>query len=607
MNHEYAHSEVCPYELDYFEDIYSGIAQGLRNAGVEAKSIQEYTQIVANIFTDLIVNGVMGNSKEKHSYIKGGLLFFIKEGVLSKEMQSTRAYSPLYSLFANLNLKLWGTDSPRAQFVERYFDAKYQTLKTDTQKAIEILLQHASAVLNHRTPNRCAIIQKELSDFRGQKWHRKAQNLAELIAPLLETVTEEHIPDNFFTIQMGTGFDVERKKANQKVPLQKVLIDGEDVFLEVSNQPIEGQVTGVGQPIEKGDHLIVTSGGVNGSGTNDENGVIIVTDKQLPDSLTEDSRAADNGEGFVVDTSLLGKSFGDGYNEQFRKQMIGIGLGKGHSTDYASEFERWDKLYEERAKEIPIEIEEKANPDSKTPIAYLIRERLNSNAIRRISWTDTRIYTQNDGRKQVELYTRELPYEIEDPSEPTEKGIPDLAFIIDTSGSMEFNPEAGTGSYDLLLRANYSIFKWLHQAKKASFVNYAVINFSGQGSTLFTGWRPYTQMRQIKEMFFHKQDGGTYLDQNAVRQLYQFKKDNFLAIMTTDGAIGNSEEVEESIFEMIHMHGNHFVMLQIGPESELAKSLKARGVDVQVIDDPAFGHADKRVKDKGPQADYALF
>jgi len=151
--------------------------------------------------------------------------------------------------------------------------------------------------------------------------------------------------------------------------------------------------------------------------------------------------------------------------------------------------------------------------------------------------------------------------DIDDPAIPSNKSIPDIALIIDSSGSMESDIIRGDeGPYDLLLRAQYSLFNWLEKTGKGYQMNFAIVNFSGD--TFFSGWKPYEEFDEVKKELFKFQNGGTVLDPEKVKKLYTERKDNFLAILTTDGGLANPEEAAEEL-ERLVQYGNDLAVIYI--------------------------------------------
>jgi hypothetical protein len=139
--------------------------------------------------------------------------------------------------------------------------------------------------------------------------------------------------------------------------------------------------------------------------------------------------------------------------------------------------------------------------------------------------------------------------------------IPDIAFIADSSGSMSSDLIAGDEEpYDLLLRAKYSVLNWIIRTGKAFHMKFGVINFSG--STYFSGWKPYSELDEVKKTLFHYQGGGTVLNPKVIERLYMERQDPFLAIVTTDGGLDNPEEAAEELVRLVE-HGNDLAVVHI--------------------------------------------
>jgi Mg-chelatase subunit ChlD len=183
---------------------------------------------------------------------------------------------------------------------------------------------------------------------------------------------------------------------------------------------------------------------------------------------------------------------------------------------------------------------------------------------------------------ELEIYRKSVPICHDTPGIEAVQGFPDLALIVDSSGSMRWDPNAGTGPYDSLLRAVYSMLQFLEQKQKAYHMKFSVLNFSGM--TLRSGWQPYSELRQIKEMLFRYQGGGTIFDGSSLESLIRESNDRFLAVMVTDGQIGNAVEVAETVRGLLSK-GHGFVLIQIGKQSAFGELLRKLGVATHVISD----------------------
>ncbi len=125
---------------------------------------------------------------------------------------------------------------------------------------------------------------------------------------------------------------------------------------------------------------------------------------------------------------------------------------------------------------------------------------------------------------------------------------------------------------------------YLEKVKKASFLNYGLIQFSD--NTTWSGWRSYYELSSIKRNLFEGYEGnGTVLDPKILDETLKTKRDKFMAVMISDGEIMNSDEALKSCNEII-TEGNEFILLQIASRDNFANKIEESGGMVVNIDNP---------------------
>jgi hypothetical protein len=244
-------------------------------------------------------------------------------------------------------------------------------------------------------------------------------------------------------------------------------------------------------------------------------------------------------------------------------------------------FDVLDAIYRNRAKNIEVKSEVTWRKGMSFEIAHMARKELKSDSLTctGIDWGATRINTYG----QLKLYQKQLPITDQTPVKVEMTGFPDLLFIVDSSGSMAWDPERGKGPYDSLLRAIYSVFAFLENKNKAQYMRFAVVNFSG--TTLTTPWFPFAELRKIKKMLFKHQNGGTTLDCATIQQITRESSDRFLCLMITDAQISNAGDVLNTI-RMMTNQGHKFVLIHIGQPTPLTQQVREAGFIVHIITDP---------------------
>lgn len=108
--------------------------------------------------------------------------------------------------------------------------------------------------------------------------------------------------------------------------------------------------------------------------------------------------------------------------------------------------------------------------------------------------------------------------------------------------------------------------------------------FSGQ--SYFSGWQSWYRLGAMKRVLLAYQGRGTVLDNEVFRHLRQQAHRPFAAIMITDGAIANADEVLLGVGEILR-EGHKLVLIQIGRETPFAKGAGALGAEVHCLDSVA--------------------
>jgi hypothetical protein len=145
---------------------------------------------------------------------------------------------------------------------------------------------------------------------------------------------------------------------------------------------------------------------------------------------------------------------------------------------------------------------------------------------------------------------------------------------------MKWDWHHGQGPYDCLLRAIYSVERFLTETRKAQLLRYCAVNFSN--TTMRTRWCGYAELGEVRHLLFRHQNGGTHLDCQALRQVAAESRDRFLCLMVTDGQLKNAAEVAATAVDFV-AHGNWFALIHIGGDSALVKLIQEAGLPAHTI------------------------
>ena len=519
--------KVCPSSANDYYDISQACADGLRSAGANESEILDFTVPVTSFFVASVVAGVYAiEGPDPVSFRRGWVLDHIISSITSEA--TLQKYVALYT---NIQLSLWSDNKKLMEVLRSRYPNPFDALEFETDRGVAILLDTTKYVgfgqdrLGLSCDERLCefIIDKLKYDWRD--WPIKAFQFAEMLAPYI--ITEQQgrqlppQPQLSLTSQESRPSDDAR--------------DRRDLVRQGPAPPVQNLVN----MDERPNRLLP---GVPLEPFNDR----VVNDPTFREQLTQ----------------------------------IGIGRGQGHPS-YLMGFDVLDVIYRNRATNVEIKSKLISRKGMAFEIAHMVREEMGSElpTFNGIDWGATRINT--DG--ELKLYKKRLPINDQTPAKIDMAGFPDLLFIVDSSGSMGWDPKGGKGPYDSLLRAIYSVFRFLKNRGKAQYMRFAVVNFSG--ATLTTQWHPFAELRKIKKLLFKHQKGGTKLDCLKVQHMVKASPDRFLCLMITDAKISNVPDVLNTIKMMVD-HGHGFVLIHIGRPTTLTQQVQKAGLPVHVITDP---------------------
>ena len=517
--------KVCPYSAYDYAEILEAAADGLRSAGAPEPDVAQYMVPATSFFIASVVCGTYAIDGPDPAGLRRGWAVDQITTSLAQDVDL-----PVFaSICANVQLRLWSDEASIAEALRSRFPASFDVLDFETDRGVAILLDtfaHADAGDGLAWSSewlRDAVVDELKYNWRA--WPVKAFQWAEMLAPYVCAEAGHELPPRPRVQQPNTA-----ERPSDQAQQRRAAVH--------------------------------PSSNVNARG---------VLQTAGSDSQPLLSTPAD--------------PFADRFRSDpaFRQRVIQSGIGRGKNPlDYYMGYEALDALYRSRATRIEIETTTVSRQGMALEVAHMGREELKHGVpeLNAIDWGATRF--DSDG--QMHLYRKTMPVIQETAAKVQMGGFPDLLFVVDSSGSMKWDPKRGTGPYDALLRAIFSVFDFLEKHGKAPYMRFAVVNFSSM--TTKTPWHGYPDLRKVKEALFKWQGGGTVLNCRVLDELTASSSDAFLCLMVTDSCIRNATEVLATIERMVR-RGHRFVLIQIGAANAMAQGAEALGVPVHLITDPS--------------------
>jgi hypothetical protein len=516
--------KICPYSAYDYAGILEAAADGLRSAGATEAEALEFGRPIASFFIASVVAGVNAIAGSDPQTFRRG--WPLDQMVSVLEDATLPSYTALY---ANIQLRLWMRDPTLAEALRSRFPRPFDALDFETDRGVAILLD--TFELSGDGRDGLAWVDERMREFiidelkfNYRDWPIKAFQFAELFAPYaIRDEAERPQPRPPDANQRGDSSRPSSQAEERRAALQSPAM-----------------------PIRQ---------------------------------AMQESEAGGGPSLFGVPEDPFSERFDR--DAQFRRRVLSSGAGTGvNPLKYHMSFESLDALYRQRATKVELESETVRKVGMAIDVAHMTREKLGDAlpSLNSIDWGATRIGCDGD----LELYRKALPITDEKAGLTQMNGFPDLLFIVDSSGSMGWDPKAGQGPYDSLLRAAYSVFAFLEERNKAQHMKFAAVNFSA--TTLGTPWKSYSELQVIKKLLFQHQGGGTVLARAPLEKVARSSSDRFLCLMVTDGQIKNRSEVVDVVRNMLSK-GHHFALIQIGGETPLVGLLRQMNVPVHVIAD----------------------
>jgi hypothetical protein len=624
--HEVGHWRHCPHGLVQHLDILEAVAKEFEAAGKQArvdvpdqktgKTKQEFGAEVgymANAFEDLIVN-----ANRRLEGDGNGITIFFRD-------QNT--FTPFYEAFVKANMRAWGDEADQELLKRCYApDAKkllfFKRKSNEVDPVIDKMMSAFGCTDN--LDRNAKILNDET------RWEDLAKIFTRNMLPLYDKPPYQHNGDNSKDNGNGQGRSQnqkqqdssggqpqqeqqkeekdkegqgndEKEQKEQKKDESKEGQGKDEKEEEKKDQEKKGK--GRGKDRQKKDEKKEEEG--KGRGKKDEK----EADKDNKDGKGEENEGDEQGKGTQSKpwdgkqppTGPGGNPFDDAMKDedQLRKAMEeqvkqaiaakgakSAGGKKGAKAGAASKLDPQlylDVLYEEMAPEIMVNAKAQDGKGWSYPIAPYGKEPFDpaTHELNRIRLNKMML----NGDAEMVFAASKFKYPIDIKVREGIKKLPDICFIIDTSGSMigggdsDQIPWGDRSSYHYALMGVYGIVKWMRNTGIAPFIKYSAVNFSN--STISSGQSSFGDLRAFKDTLLSPQSGGTEIDLKVIKQEFE-GRDKTLVVMLSDGEIANWGSVRKRFLTIMSKHQPVFI--QIGGRTRTGMDFEKFGFPVYNVD-----------------------
>ena len=593
VSHEYGHHQICPRTQQGQEAILAGHYKAIEGREYREEVIGFLCSRMANMFEDTLLNTVNSRKPEDRvEYSQGmGLAYLLMNNYQKNLAKAVKAgktglgkflpgagnkFDKSFALFLNSSAFLCNIPEKFHEKLRKYNPTFFPSLNRYTRKMGDIFTGDSGLTdkilrRENLSGDDALILTSRLQEMNN--WRRMAEDYANIIYQFMRPGPQR--TDGM--IKRGSPSDGQGDSSqNSAGNSQKGNKNG-------SNKP-QNNKDGKDGKNSTGKLEKTKKDGAGGKDKKDDkkNG----KDDKKDDKNGQGNKPQDENGDEDDDTPQKPRPDVD-YNT-FKKIREELGLPMEGSS-YDSMYNRLNRMYRQRAMKIALFAEEERDAFDLERDVTLEEMPLDQFTPKGVDWASTRIQKSADGSvRNVQLYRRTNPIKFNIPAQESQSGIPDLSFIFDTSFSQGFDPfnadEKKKGDYDLACLAFYSILNYLESIGVAPMMNFNVINFSNY--TLSSGWRPYSDIKEVKRVMFAHQNGATVLDHKAIRKLTEDRRDNFISFMLSDTDLNFEQNIREVVREVDNLLncGAGFHLFKIGNLStQFASAMLERRVGISQI------------------------
>ncbi len=545
--HEHGHFAYAPKTKEDLQHIIAGIYQAIEGREYQMDTIQQLCFYIHNMYTDTILNTVNAHTDDDQQLFRDGLAltYILMNNYTSKVLKQKT--DKAHALFLSSNQILCQTDIKYYEKIQPFFPRFFASFNRYRGKIMDIFTGNHEITQN--------ALKRELTDGDRTAMLRHMQDTAswEAMAYEYALIVYPFLRQQFQWMQSSYTRKQPSSGSESGTPTK-------------SNSPSQPQ-SGSGQ-------------GKEGLGKKE---------KPLPQPGSGQKKTSGS------DTKKTGskeekeeENHQSDAGKQIIRRLIADTIHVPYSSPFLKQFARLDRLYTQRAGRLALFAEEEASmsPHLEIPLG---QEQVSPEAFRLkgMDWASTRFYERPDGSRNIELYHRNIPLILPFEVEEKQGGLPDLAWIFDSSISVEFRPfeGEGEGDYHFAAQTFYSQLNYLEEIGIAPLLHYFTANFSRE--TISSGWCSYSEINTAKRAIFDYQGLGTYLDPAVFCTLRQSRRDNALCFMLSDtrfNSMSNMEEILREIDEMQSMGGIGFYLFLLGGSpTYFSSEIERRGLPVHPI------------------------
>lgn len=197
---------------------------------------------------------------------------------------------------------------------------------------------------------------------------------------------------------------------------------------------------------------------------------------------------------------------------------------------------------------------------------------INQNSFYEINWRTLFFDPFSPFKNKINFYINPFNYGIEIKG-GNKKSIPDILFILDSSGSMlndSLNNSPFGEKYHNAILGIYAIFSFLKKIGIAPYIKYSLIQFSSK--TISTGWLNYNEIKKLKEKLFSPEGSTTRFDVNILEKNLSENKNEKFILLITDSEIFNFYKIKEKLIDLLSK--NYTFYFQMGNPGKAYEILK---------------------------------